>query len=257
MQIGSIEALKAQMEKCIVSDCKDCPYTDAQICDTAMTKDALEYIESLEERIAIMQESMEALEKRCNALNALEQRCKTLEVLEKRNEPVKVRHLHNAKVTMHGEVTFTDECGNCGGYLVKTWKACPLCGRSVKWDGWQGKVINSLEYCISSPLSNDCNTCEYGGKSVVICERLIQEVLALLKEQDTSAWVSVKDRLPEQGKDVLVYIERNAYRFDEIIRKREIAIGWHIEGRWHVDGCSGVIGFYWRELPEPPKEVIE
>lgn len=63
MQIGSTEVLKAQMEKCIVSDCKDCPYTDAQICDTAMTKDALEYIESLEERIAIMQESMEALEK--------------------------------------------------------------------------------------------------------------------------------------------------------------------------------------------------
>ena len=59
---------------------------------------------------------------------------KEQEALEKRNEPVKVRHLHNAKVTMHEEVTFTDECGNCGGYLVKTWKACPLCGRSVKWD---------------------------------------------------------------------------------------------------------------------------
>lgn len=82
MYIGNTEALKARMEKCIISDCKDCPYTDAQICDTAMTKDALEYIESLEERIAIMQESMEALEKRCNALEALEQRCKTLEVLE-------------------------------------------------------------------------------------------------------------------------------------------------------------------------------
>lgn len=79
MQIGSIEALKVQMEKCIVSDCKNCPYTDAQICDTAMTKDALEYIEQLEERIAIMQESMDALEKRCNALDALKQRCKTLE----------------------------------------------------------------------------------------------------------------------------------------------------------------------------------
>ena len=72
-----------------------------------------------------------------------------------------------------------------------------------------------------------------------------------------SEWISVKDKLPEQGKNVLVYIERNAYRFDEIIRKREIAIGWHMEGRWHVDGCSGVVGLYWQELPEPPKEVSE
>lgn len=54
---------------------------------------------------------------------------------EKLNEPVKVRHLHNAKVTMHEEVTFTDECGNCGGYLMKTWKACPLCGKQVQWHG--------------------------------------------------------------------------------------------------------------------------
>lgn len=74
----------------------------------------LDKIAELEERIAIMQESMEAM--------------------EKRDEPVKVRHLHNAKVTMHEEVTFTDECGNCGGYLVKNWKACPLCGKKVKWD---------------------------------------------------------------------------------------------------------------------------
>ena len=78
-----------------------------------------------------------------------------------------------------------------------------------------------------------------------------------LREMRRNTWVSVKDKLPEQGKDVLVYIERNAYRFDEVIRKREIAIGWHIEGRWHVDGCSKVVGLYWQELPELPKEVSE
>ena len=72
-----------------------------------------------------------------------------------------------------------------------------------------------------------------------------------------SEWVSVKDRMPEQGKDVLVYIERNAYRGSKITRKREIAIGWHIKGLWNVDGCSKVVVFYWQELPEPPEEVSE
>ena len=128
MQIGSVEALKAQMEKCIVSDCKDCPYTDAQICDTAMTKDALEYIESLEERIAIMQESMEALEKRCKALDALEQRCNALEVLEKRNEPV-------TPVREVGSYSQIFRCRNCDTLIVfQKQKYCHECGQAVKWE---------------------------------------------------------------------------------------------------------------------------
>ena len=52
----------------------------------------------------------------------------------KEQEPVKVYHLHGTKVTMHEEIVFTDECGNCYGYLLKPWKACPICGKKVKWD---------------------------------------------------------------------------------------------------------------------------
>lgn len=115
------------------------------------------------------------------------------------------------------------------------------------------KVINCIKYCINHPLCIDCDACDYGGESSVICDRLIQDTLALLKEQPQ--WVSVKDKLPELGKNVLVYIERNAYRYDETFRKREIAIGRHIEGRWHVDECIDVVGICWQELPEPPKEV--
>ena len=123
MQIGSTEALKARMEKCIVSDCKDCPYTDAQICDTAMTKDALEYIESLEERIAIMQESMETLEKRCNTLNALKQRC---------------GHWVNKgkDIETHTMETFDAwSCSRCRYYIhgngYPKWKYCPMCGTKM------------------------------------------------------------------------------------------------------------------------------
>ena len=54
--------------------------------------------------------------------------------LLKEQEPAKVRHLRNAKVTVHDEIVFTDECGNCSCYLLKHWKACPICGKPVIWE---------------------------------------------------------------------------------------------------------------------------
>ena len=69
-------------------------------------------------------------------------------------------------------------------------------------------------------------------------------------------WISVKDRVPEDGETVLVYIERAAWGDDGYAkRKKEIAIGWQIDGRWHVDGCMRVKGLYWMPLPGPPEEV--
>lgn len=67
-------------------------------------------------------------------------------------------------------------------------------------------------------------------------------------------WISVKDRLPAECENVLVYIERDAWPESGYCRKKDIEKGWHIEGRWHVDGCMGVIGLYWMPMPEPPKE---
>ena len=58
-----------------------------------------------------------------------------LELL-KSDEPVKPIHLHNTKIhSSLKDVVFEDECGNCNGYLLRTWKACPICGRKVMWDG--------------------------------------------------------------------------------------------------------------------------
>lgn len=75
----------------------------------------------------------------------------------------------------------------------------------------------------------------------------------LLEEQPH--WISVQDKLPKDCERVLVYMERDAWdRKGKFRRKKDIEKGWQIDGVWHVDGCSRVLGLYWMPLPEPPKE---
>lgn len=91
------------LERCsssVPDACRDCEYDKwpARICVQHLTKDALELLKS--------------------------------------DEPVKPIHLHNTKIhDSLKDVVFEDECGNCNGYLLRTWKACPICGRKVMWDG--------------------------------------------------------------------------------------------------------------------------
>lgn len=68
----------------------------------------------------------------------------------------------------------------------------------------------------------------------------------LIDEQPTvSGWVSVKDRLPEEDADVLVWnelgIEIAAYTTNPV-------------KRWYSYTGQEVFAKYWMQLPEPPKE---
>ena len=67
-------------------------------------------------------------------------------------------------------------------------------------------------------------------------------------------WFFVDDLLPDSGEPVLAYYERNAWPdgSDTAVRKKEIGIGWHVDGMWHVDGCNKVVGIAWMPLPYPP-----
>ena len=92
-------------------------------------------------------------------------------------------------------------------------------------------------------------------KHVIVTEEHMEAIFSALASKG-GLWMHVKNALPEEGENVLVYIERSAWDDDgEYIRKKEIAIGWHIGGNWHVDGCSRVEGLCWMPLPEPPKEA--
>lgn len=55
--------------------------------------------------------------------------------LLKAQEPVEMVKLHNAKTVYRDEKIFECACPNCYSYLMKTWKACPVCGKKVKWCG--------------------------------------------------------------------------------------------------------------------------
>ena len=46
------------------------------------------------------------------------------------------------------------------------------------------KVIKALEHCKDNQHVNDCEECDYGGKTEMFCIRLIDDALALLKEQE-------------------------------------------------------------------------
>lgn len=64
------------------------------------------------------------------AVNAI---ADAIAMLKKQN-PVKPNRLLNEKVVSYKNVVYQYSCGNCSTLLRNSWKACPLCGREVKWD---------------------------------------------------------------------------------------------------------------------------
>jgi hypothetical protein len=74
------------------------------------------------------------------------------------------------------------------------------------------------------------------------------------RQMAKSSWIFVETALPEEGVSVFVYAERNAYNDKCRFRKKVIDIGWQVDGIWHIDGCSGVVGIAWMPLPTPPNK---
>ena len=63
-------------------------------------------------------------------------------------------------------------------------------------------------------------------------------------------WISVKDRLPDVGKEVLTYgsdgIKADSYAFQSTISDKPVFEGDHNEYNYGVT--------HWMPLPEPPKQ---
>ena len=60
-----------------------------------------------------------------------------------------------------------------------------------------------------------------------------------------SEWISVKDRMPDDDTDVLVY---GGGRYNVAAHTSDNGNGWYHNGNYFIKAT------HWRELPEPPKE---
>ena len=109
------------------------------------------------------------------------------------------------------------------------------------------KVIYSIERCISR-VPDSCQDCGYDAEPYPKCEyMLFSDALELLKAQEprieiTPGWISVKDRLPEEGVDVLVW-ETQGFAYCDMLKS----------GVWNIGADEGAIISHWMPLPEPPK----
>lgn len=83
----------------------------------------------------------------------------------------------------------------------------------------------------------------------------IEEALRAVPAVSVPQWISVKDRLPEDGEDVLIWYEYFRYGpYNRMYTTYDIA--YQYNGYW--EDAGGSLGkkarvFAWMPLPEPPK----
>lgn len=53
--------------------------------------------------------------------------------LLKAQEPVLAVKLQSKKYIGRTGIAYDGSCGNCNSYLMRGWRACPICGKAVKW----------------------------------------------------------------------------------------------------------------------------
>lgn len=112
------------------------------------------------------------------------------------------------------------------------------------------EIKRGLECCETV----ECDDCPYAvmlvtkyGKTVIGCQETVtQDTVAYIKQLEAQVprWIPVIERLPEDGKDVLVLI------------RGIVDVGFHFaQYGWETYTMRTVGITHWMPLPEPPKEV--
>lgn len=102
-------------------------------------------------------------------------------------------------------------------------------------------------------LAKRCEDCpRYGKKDCDYPYYSAKDFCGWLDDAPTVGdWVSIKDRLPKDGQDILVYLHNG--------EETRIAPCNYDKGAWYdcVMNCAVAISniTHWMPLPEPPKEV--
>ena len=79
-------------------------------------------------------------------------------------------------------------------------------------------------------------------------ENALALAIDAIKKQATQEWISVKDRLPEPWKQVLIYSQ---YDFCEVALYIGIPGKWRVT--WNHDMLDADSVTHWMPLPQPPK----
>ena len=126
-------------------------------------------------------------------------------------------------------------------------------------------VATIRRQCVEMDCGN-CNTC-VKRKAADAIEELSQKVDEWQEEackwnseyyhllDNTPRWISVEERLPEDGEEVLCYYEYFRYgRFNCMYKT--VDRGYFLNGHFGGEPTNGQKAkvLYWMPLPEPPKE---
>lgn len=125
------------------------------------------------------------------------------------------------------------------------------------------EIIKALRECSSGSMN--CSKCPmWDSKIDLRCMDYAMMCVADMLEQDAPGWISVKDRLPEHGKQVLliaygwsdttIYIGRLEHMSSETSWLTGITSK---ESEWRIQGWSYLkepLVTHWMPLPEQPKE---
>lgn len=127
------------------------------------------------------------------------------------------------------------------------------------------EIVKALRHCASAGF---CMECVLGNLKVSTgkCEQILMHAAADMLEQDAkTGWISVKDRLPEYGEQVLL----TAYGWSDTtvyigqLKHMDAETSWLTgitskESEWCIEGWSYLkepVVTHWMPLPEPPKEA--
>ena len=115
--------------------------------------------------------------------------------------------------------------------------------------------VNDFQW---KPGENDAEYIRLLKRSNEEAHRLMMRAtdkLVKMARTGKAEWISVEDKMPDEAEDVIVFAEWERAGISDVARNSGIAIGWQIDGRWHIDGKCRVVASHWMPLLKQPKEV--